>query len=137
VEGYRAYANHATPDGKINPWSLQVRWAVESDPYSLCIASPLTLSPEMKELAVQSHEGGRFVTRSLETVRDRSYPLYNQIFFYLNRAPGKPADPKVEEFLRFVLSQEGQEQVQREGRYLPLTSEVAKAQLAKLDASSK
>jgi phosphate transport system substrate-binding protein len=134
VEGYRAYANHATPDGKINPWSLQVKHAVETDHYSLCIVSPLSMSPDLKELAVQPYNGGPYAKRALETVRDRSYPLYNEVFFYLNRAPGKPIDPKVEEFLRFVLSQEGQEQVQREGRYLPLKGEVVKEQLAKLDA---
>ena len=32
-----------------------------------------------------------------------------------------------------ILSQEGQEQVQREGRYMPLTAEVVKAQLQKLE----
>lgn len=133
VEGYRAYANHATPDGKINPWSTQVRHVVESDPYALCIASPLTLSPGMKELAVQSFGGGPYVQRTLETVRTRTYPLYNEVFFYANKAPGKPLDPKVEEFLRFVLSREGQEQVQREGCYLPLTGDVVKAQLEKLN----
>jgi phosphate transport system substrate-binding protein len=132
VEGYRAFANYATRDGNINPWSLQVRHAVEQDPYALCIVSPLSLSPDLKELAVQPYAGGAYVKRSLETVRDHSYPLDNEVYFYLDRAPGKSADPRVEEFLRFVLSQEGQEQVQREGRYLPLTAEIAKAQLAKL-----
>jgi len=88
----------------------------------------------IKELAVQGYDGGPHVPRTLETVRDRSYPLFNSIFFYFNKPPGASADPKVEEFLRFVLSREGQEQVQREGRYLPLKSEVVYAQLAKLEA---
>ncbi len=133
VEGYRAFANYATPEGKINPWSVQVRNEVESDPLAICIASPLTLGPDMKELAVQGFEGGPHVARTLESVRDRSYPLINEIFFYANKPPGEPLDPKVDEFLRFVLSQEGQDQVQREGRYLPLTGEVVKAQRAKLE----
>jgi phosphate transport system substrate-binding protein len=51
----------------------------------------------------------------------------------LNRDPGKPVDPKVDEFLHFILSQEGQEEVQREGRYMPLTGEMVKAQLKKLE----
>ena len=34
------------------------------------LASPLTLSPDMKELAIQAREGGPFVQRSLESVRD-------------------------------------------------------------------
>ncbi|MBS0476702.1 MAG: substrate-binding domain-containing protein [Proteobacteria bacterium] len=137
VEGYRAYANHATPDGKINPWSKQVQAAAESDPLSICIASPLTGVSNLRELAVQGFDGGPYVVRSLETVRDRTYPLINEIFFYANKAPGKALDPKVEEFLRFVLSQEGQQEIQHEGRYTPLTGKVVREQLAKLAPDAK
>ena len=46
-------------------------------------------------------------------------------------------DPRVLEFLRFVLSQEGQAAVMRDGKYLPLTPEVAKAQLKKLEDAAR
>ncbi|WP_077035124.1 PstS family phosphate ABC transporter substrate-binding protein [Pelomonas sp. KK5] len=134
VEGYRSYANYATPEGKINPWSKQVLAALESDPLSICIASPLTVEGKnVRELAIQGRDGGPAVMRTLETVRDRSYPLINEIFFYGVKAPGKRMEPKVEEFLRYVLSQEGQNEIQREGRYTPLTGAVVKAQLQKLE----
>lgn len=133
VEGYRSYANYGTLDGKIFPWSLQVRRAVEADPYALFAVSPLAMDSNMKELAVQAYDGGPYVKRTLETVRDHSYPLYNEVYFYFDREPGKPVDPKIEAFLRFVLSQEGQDCVQREGRYLPLTGEFVREQLEKLD----
>jgi phosphate transport system substrate-binding protein len=132
VEGYRTYANYATPEGRIYPWSFQVAHAVESDPYALFVASPLSMDAKVKELAVQAYGGGPYVTRTLETVRNHSYPLYNEIYFYFDREPGKPADPKIEEFMRFVLSQEGQNEVQREGRYLPLTGKMVAEQLKKL-----
>jgi phosphate transport system substrate-binding protein len=133
VDGYQAYTNYITPDGKINSWSLQVRRAVARDKYSIFYASPSTLSPDMKELAIQAREGGPFVPRTLETVRDNSYPLTHHAFFYLNRNPGQPVDPKVDEFLHFILSQEGQDCVQREGRYLPLTGAIVREQLKKLE----
>lgn len=137
VEGYQAFANYATPEGTIASWSKQVLDFAEGDPLAICIASPLALGPNLKELAVQGFDGGPFVTRTLESTRDRSYPLINEIFFYANKAPGQPMDPKVEEFLRFVLSQQGQEQIQREGRYTPLTAAVVKAQLAKLEPGAQ
>ena len=137
VEGYRAFANYATPDGTIKTWSSQVLAAAEGDPLSICVASPLALGANLKELKVQSFGGGPFVERTLETVRDRTYPLINEIFFYANKAPGQRLEPKVEEFLRFVLSREGQEQIQREGRYTPLTAEVVRAELAELEPSAK
>jgi phosphate transport system substrate-binding protein len=55
------------------------------------------------------------------------------VFFYVNRDPKKPVDPKVKEFLRYILSREGQEQVMRDGKYLPLTAEAVREQLKKLD----
>ncbi|MDB5694805.1 MAG: hypothetical protein JWN21_348 [Sphingomonas bacterium] len=133
VEGYQAFANYATPENTINSWSKQVLAYAESDPLAICIASPLALGPKLKELAVQGFDGGPFVQRTLETTRDRSYPLINEIFFYADKPPGRPMEPKVEEFLRFILSQQGQEQIQREGRYTPLTAAVVRAQLAKLE----
>lgn len=107
----------------------------ENDPLAICIASPLVLGPNLKELPIAPRDGGPAIKRTLESTRDRTYPLINEIFFYANKAPGKPMEPKVEEFLRFVLSQQGQEQIQREGRYTPLTAAVVKEQLAKLEPS--
>ncbi|MBX3749943.1 MAG: ABC transporter substrate-binding protein [Opitutaceae bacterium] len=133
AEGYQAFANYITPDGKINSWSLQAQRAIAKDRYAMFYVSPMTLNADMKELAVQAYEGGPYVKRSLETVRDRSYPLYGRYYFYVNRKPGAPVDPKADEWLRFILSREGQECVQREGRYLPLTGDIVRAQLRKLD----
>jgi phosphate transport system substrate-binding protein len=133
AEGYQSYANYIMPDGKINSWSLQARRAIEKDRYAMYYVSPMSMSPGLKELAIQAYDGGPYVKRSLETIHDRTYPLFNQYYFYFNREPGQSVDPKVEEFLRFILSQEGQDCVQREGRYLPLTAEVVKAQLKKLE----
>ncbi|RLL96041.1 hypothetical protein CFD26_105955 [Aspergillus turcosus] len=136
VEGFRAFANYATTGRQIASWSSQVAAAAESDPLSICVGSPLVLGPHVKELAVQGFDGGPFVNRTLETVRDRSYPLINEIFFYANKEPGKAMDPKVYEFLRFILSQEGQEEVQHEGRYTPLTASVVKTMRARLEPAS-
>jgi len=137
VEGYKAYANYATPDEKIAPWTSQVRKVVEEDPLALCITAPNGLSAGMHDLSVQGFKGGAFVPRNLETVHDHSYPLYNEIFFYAVKTKKHPIDPKVEEFLRFILSQEGQEEIQHEGRYLPLTADMVREQLAKLDAPAQ
>jgi len=41
-------------------------------------------------------------------------------------------DPNVKEFLLYVLSQEGQSEVMRDGKYLPLTAAVVREQLKKL-----
>ena len=50
---------------------------------------------------------------------------------YVNRAPGKPLDPIVGEFLKLVLSKDGQEVVVKDG-YFPLPSKIEQEELAKL-----
>ena len=133
AEGYQSYANYIAPDGKIVTWSVQAQHAIAADKYSMFYVSPMSMSPDLKELAIQAVPGGPYVRRTLETVHDRSYPLYGQYFFYVNRTPGQPLDPKASEWLHFILSQEGQQCVQREGRYLPITAAVAQAQLKKIE----
>jgi phosphate transport system substrate-binding protein len=60
------------------------------------------------------------------------YPLNRFLFIYINKAPGKPLDPLVKEFVKFVLSKEGQEVVVKDG-YLPLTPEIVKQEHAKVE----
>jgi phosphate transport system substrate-binding protein len=50
---------------------------------------------------------------------------------YINQAPNKPLDPMVREFVKYILSQEGQQNVVKDG-FLPLTAPVAKQEIAKL-----
>ena len=87
----------------------------------------------IKPIALAARDGGPFVMPAKSSFQDRSYPLVRNIYIYLNRAPGRVLDPKLHEFLRYVLSREGQEIVARNGNYLPLTAQVAREQLAKLE----
>jgi phosphate transport system substrate-binding protein len=89
--------------------------------------------PGLKPLALATRDGGPYIEPSRENFQNRTYPLTRSIYIYLNRVPGKPLDPKSKEFLRYILSREGQEAVQRQGKYLPLTPDVVRAELKKLD----
>src|SRR5262249_35643583 len=71
-----------------------------------------------------------------DNVQNRTYPLTRDVYYYLKHEKGKPIDPKAKEFLRYVLSREGQEAVQRDGKYLPLTAEAVREQLKKLGGAS-
>jgi len=86
----------------------------------------------VKALALAEHDGGPYIPFTLETVTDRTYPLTRSIYAYVNMTPGKPLDPKVREFLRFILSREGQDSVTQQQVFLPLPSATAIDQLKKL-----
>jgi phosphate transport system substrate-binding protein len=49
------------------------------------------------------------------------YPLSRYLYIYLNKAPGKPLDPAVLEFAKYVLSRDGQTVTLKSGFY-PITS---------------
>jgi phosphate transport system substrate-binding protein len=87
----------------------------------------------IKVIAVVPRGADRAVMPSKETFQDRTYPMVRNIYIYLNRKPGTPVEPKLREFLRYILSREGQETVATNGSYLPLTGALAREQLRKLD----
>jgi len=134
-EHLRIYANFVTPDGKLG---RSLNDDLSKDRYGIAyIAAPtLNLPPDLKILAIAQKPGGPYVPYAMETVRDRSYPLYDEIYMYIDQGQDKSIDPKIREFLRFIVSREGQEAVQRDGKYLPLTAAVAKEQLSKLAATA-
>ena len=57
-----------------------------------------------------------------------TYPLGRTLYIYVAKKPGEPLPPLVKEFLTFVLSQEGQEIVVKDG-YGPLPAKVVGKQL--------
>jgi phosphate transport system substrate-binding protein len=131
-EHLRIYANFVTPEGKLG---RSLTDDLAKDRYGIAyIAAPTKdLPPQLKVLTLAQRPEGPYVPYTMETVRNRSYPLYDEIFMYVDQAQDKSIDPKVKEFLRFVVSREGQEAVQRDGKYLPLTAQVVREQLGKLD----
>ena len=89
--------------------------------------------PHVNVLKISPRKGAPAVAFTPDNVANRSYPLIRDAFFYLNQLPGRPLDPKAREFMRFVLSREGQEIIARVGYYYPLKVDYLKEQLRKFD----
>lgn len=85
----------------------------------------------VKTLALAKTEGAPFGTTAPADVYEGRYPLSRFLYVYVNKAPNRPLDPMVEQFVRYVLSREGQEIVVKDG-YLPIAKKVVDAELAKL-----
>ena len=132
-EQLRIYANFVTPDGKLGR-SLTDDLAKDRFGIAYIAAPTRNLPPELKIVALARTPAGPYVPYTMETVHDRSYPLFDEIYMYVDQARDRSVDPKVKEFLRFIVSREGQEAVQRDGKYLPLTAAMVREQLRKLDA---
>lgn len=79
-----------------------------------------------------SKRGGDFVEANAENAITGSYPLARFLYVYINKAPNKPLTPIEREFVRMVMSQQGQEVVVKDG-YIPLPAKVAERTLRALE----
>lgn len=133
-ENLHAYSNVAglKADGSLTAGGELILKALAKDPYGIAYTGIPFLTAGTKPLAL-SRDGGKAVPLSLKTVQDRTYPLLRDVYYYLRREKGQPINPLQREFLRYILSREGQAAVQADAKYLPLTPAVARDQLAKLD----
>lgn len=89
--------------------------------------------PQVKQVALAADEGGPYVDLTIENVRNRTYPLIRDAYIYINRAPGRPIEPKIKEFIRYILSRQGQQDIVKNGMYYPLTPAALQEQLKKLN----
>lgn len=86
----------------------------------------------VKAIALAKKDGDTQYEPNYENVLKGKYPLGRLLYINVAKEPNKPLPTLVKEFLKYVLSKDGQEIVIKDG-YLPLTAAVAKKQLALLD----
>jgi phosphate transport system substrate-binding protein len=133
--GMKQYAHIHRPDGTIYDSGQQILDDLSNDPYGMALSNVRYLNERdaAKPLALARTSAGPYYAATKETLINRQYPLGRIIPAEIDRVPGQPVDPKVKEFLRYILSREGQEDIVRNGKYLPMQPEVAKRELEKLN----
>jgi phosphate transport system substrate-binding protein len=72
-----------------------------------------------------------FIEANAENALQGSYPLTRYLFVYVNKKPNQALPPLEKEFLKMVLSKEGQEVVIK-GGYIPLPAKVVEKYLNEL-----
>ena len=102
-------------------------------PGGLTYALLANVTPNVKVLKVAPKLGGTCYEPNVENVYSHKYPMSRYVYIYVDRPPGKALAPKVKEFLKLVLSREGQDVVAKEQVFIPLLPEVVKEELKKLD----
>ncbi|MFI5335784.1 MAG: PstS family phosphate ABC transporter substrate-binding protein [Opitutales bacterium] len=110
--------------------------AVENDPNAIGFIFQRVINAnhgDVRVLPLARKAGGPFVAPDAQTFFDGSYPLHNGAYLYLNRVPGQPLGVREKEFVRFILSREGQQIVAENRLFIPLNAEQVKTELAKLE----
>lgn len=105
--------------------------AMTEDRYGIAYAARMYKQPIVKSLPSQ-REAAAFEA-SPNNLIERKYPLTRTVSAFARRPPGMPLQPAVREFLRYILSAEGQDVATGNRAYLPLTGEVLEVQRRKLD----
>ncbi|MFQ5457984.1 MAG: PstS family phosphate ABC transporter substrate-binding protein [Myxococcota bacterium] len=116
---------------KEQPGSASVVQGVTEDANGIGYSGIGYRTSGVKAVKLAKTEGEAFHGVSYEEVVSGSYPLARFLYLYVNKAPDRPLDPLVREFLKYVLSREGQKVVVKDG-YLPITQKVVEAEYARL-----
>jgi phosphate transport system substrate-binding protein len=133
---YGFFKEHTLKNGdykdtvKEQPGSASVVQGVTEDRFGLGYSGIGYRTSGVKPVALA--DGAAYSDGNYADVVSGRYPLARFLYIYINKAPGKPLDPLVKEFVKFITSREGQEVVVKDG-YLPLSAEITKQERAKVE----
>lgn len=117
---------------KEQPGSASVVQSVSVDKLGIGYSGIGYATSNVHTVALSKEDGGQAYPPSPEAAYAGNYPLTRFLFIYVNRDPSKGCDPLVKEFLKMVLSKEGQEVVVKDG-YYPLPAQVVEEELKALE----
>ncbi|CAA0091069.1 Phosphate-binding protein PstS [BD1-7 clade bacterium] len=86
----------------------------------------------VRSVPLSKKEGGKYVDATPANAVTGAYPLSRFLYIYVNKAPNKPLDPITNEFIKLIMSQQGQEVVVKDG-YIPLPAKVVERYLNKIN----
>ena len=114
---------------KTEPGSASVVVGVMKDRYAVGFSGIGYRTSTVKPVSLSAGKGLPAIEPSFENTIDGSYPLRRLLYLYVNKPPKAAASPAVIEFVKFAMSQEGQQVVVKEG-FFPLPTAELNRQLA-------
>jgi len=124
------HGKHA--DGSQYDHGQRILDALSRDPDGIAISNLRYATPDVKALALSWNVKGPWYPPTAQNLITQDYPLVRIIPAIIDRAPGQPVAPATREFLRFLLSREGQRALLEHSGYLPLGERIVAEQLRKL-----
>src|SRR5499426_1863182 len=134
---YGFFKEHALKNGdykdevKEQPGSASVVQGVTVDRYAIGYSGIGYATAGARAVPVAATEKDKCHEAVADEAYSGNYPLSRFLYVYVNKAPGKPLDPLTREFVKLMLSREGQEAVIKDG-YFPIPAPVAKEELNKV-----
>jgi len=117
------------------PGSAAVVLSVTESPNAIGYSGMGYRTAGVKAVPLATEAGGEFVEANGENALSGDYPLARALYVYVNKKPNEPLAPLEREFVKLMLSKEGQEVVVKDG-YVPLTGAMAEKALQSLDINN-
>jgi phosphate transport system substrate-binding protein len=125
---------HEARNYRMQPTYADVATKVSKDPAGIGVTSLNRVTADVKVIGVTAGDWGKPMVGSRDDVLSGRYPFDRFLYVYVRRLPGQPIDPFVREYLRMILSKEGQETIASDAKgYLPLSATELASELAKLE----
>jgi phosphate transport system substrate-binding protein len=134
---YGFFKEHTLKNGdykdevKEQPGSASVVQSVTVDRYAVGYSGIGYATAGVRAVPLAAKDGAKCFEASADNAYAGDFPLSRFLFVYLNRAPGKALEPITREFVKLVLSRDGQEVVIKDG-YFPIPASIAKDELGKI-----
>jgi phosphate transport system substrate-binding protein len=131
---YGFFKEHTLKNGdfkdsvKEQPGSASVVQGVTADRYAIGYSGIGYATPGVRAVPLAAREGDACVEAIAANAYSGDFPLARFLYIYLNKAPGRALDPLTREFVRLVLSKNGQEVVVKDG-YFPVPASIATEEL--------
>jgi phosphate transport system substrate-binding protein len=134
---YGFFKEHALKNGdlkdsvKEQPGSAAVVQGVTVDRFGAGYSGIGYATAGVRAVPLREKDGGTCVEAVADNAYSGAYPMARFLFVYVNKAPGKALDPLTREFVKVIVSKDGQEGVIKDG-YFPIPASVAKEELSKI-----
>ena len=116
------------PTVKEQPGSSSVVQAIASDKFAIGYSGIGYMTADVRAVPLAAKPGSKAVPVEPEFAYTGEFPLARFLYMSVNHKPGSELDPIRREFIRYMLSAEGQADVKKDG-YLPITAAVARRAL--------
>lgn len=117
---------------KEQPGSSAVVQGCASDKYGIGYSGIGYKTADVNAVALAANEGEKFVPATPEYAYSGEYPLARFLYLYVNKKPGTELDPLRREFIKYVFSKQGQQDVVEDG-YFPVPAKIAMESLKSID----
>jgi phosphate transport system substrate-binding protein len=121
---------------KQQPGSAEVVQSVANDKFAIGYSGLGYKTDGVRTVPLAAFYGAQCYDTTAEATYSRKYPVARYLYIYLNKKPNEPLDPLRAEFIKYILSNDGQTLTEK-GGYFPISNEIREYELDTLGISTR